>query len=189
MVPSVSVPEHITQLIKNWQSGDAAALNGLLPHIYADLRAMASRLLAGEAASTLQPTELVHDTLLKFLGAEALRINDREHFFRLFARLMRNLVVDRVRQIKAQKRGGEWERVDLLEAIDLPLLRDTDAELLHAAIDDLEAVEPRLARIVELRYFVGLSMEDIAKVLQVDERTVYRGWAVARSWLRDQVAT
>jgi len=182
-----SPPDHITQLIEKWQAGDAAALDRLLPHIYIDLRAMAARLLAGESASTLQPTELVHDTLLKFLGVDTFRINDREHFFRLFAKLMRNLVVDRVRQIKARKRGGEWERVDMLEAVQLPLPLDMDAELLHAAIDDLEAVEPRLARIVELRYFVGLTMEDIAKALSVDERTVYRDWAVARGWLREQV--
>lgn len=180
--------EDVTLLIHAWQGGETDALDKLLPLVYADLRAMAARLLAGESASTLQPTELVHDSLLKVLGVDALRIVDRRHFFSAFARLMRHLIVDRIREARAEKRGGDWERVDLVEAIDLPLPHDMDVEKLHVAIDDLELVEPRLARIVELRYFVGLTMQEIAKALEVDERTVYRGWAVARTWLQTQMA-
>jgi RNA polymerase sigma factor (TIGR02999 family) len=180
--------DDVTLLIRAWQGGESGALEKLLPVVYADLRAMAARLLAGESASTLQPTELLHDTLLKVLRVDALRIVDRQHFFSAFARLMRHLLVDRVREARAEKRGGDWQRVDLIEAIDLPLPQDMDIERLHVAIDDLDQVDARLARIVELRYFVGLTMQDIAKALEVDERTVYRGWAVARSWLQTQMA-
>lgn len=185
---SMQHSDDVTLLIRAWQGGESGALEKLLPVVYADLRAMAARLLAGESASTLQPTELLHDTLLKVLRVDALRIVDRRHFFSAFARLMRHLLVDRVREARAEKRGGDWQRVDLIEAIDLPLPQDVDIERLHVAIDDLDQVEPRLARIVELRYFVGLTMQDIAKALEVDERTVYRGWAVARSWLHAQMA-
>ncbi len=178
----------VTMLIRAWQGGEAGALDRLLPLVYADLRAMAARLLAGDSATTLQPTELLHDTLLKVLRVEPLRIVDRQHFFSAFARLMRHLIIDRIREIRAEKRSGDLERVDLFELIDLPLPHDLDIEKLHAAIDDLDLEEPRLARIVELRYFVGLTMQDIAKALEVDERTVYRGWAVARSWLQTQMA-
>ncbi len=180
--------EDVTLLIHAWQGGEPNALDKLLPLVYADLRAMAARLLAGESATTLHPTELLHDTLLKVLRVDALQIVDRQHFFNAFARLMRHLIVDRVREAKAEKRGGDLERVDLIELVNLPLPHDIDIEKLHSAIDDLEVVEPRLAHIVELRYFVGLTMQDIAKALEVDKRTVYRGWAVARAWLQTQVA-
>jgi len=164
------------------------ALDALLPQIYRDLRALAARLLAGEPAATLQPTELVHDALIRLMGQDVLRVADRKHFFRLFALLMRHLLVDRARRAGTSKHGADWEKIDVLEAMDLPLSRASDIEQLNVALEDLEQVEPLLGRIVEMRYFTGLTMKEIAQALEVDERTVYRNWAVARAWLRRQIS-
>ena len=177
----------LTHLLRDWQAGDAEAFGHLLPHVYAELRAMARRLLAGERASTLQPTELVHDVLLKVLGVDLLHISDREHFFRAFVRLMRHELVDRARAAKAGKRGEGWIRVDFVDERLFPSQQPLDAANLLQALDALEHVEPRLARIVELRYFIGLTTQEVAKALDLDERTVYRDWAVARGWLRERL--
>lgn len=177
----------VTRLIRAWQAGDAQAFDHLLPHVYAELRVMATRLLAGERASTLQPTELVHNVLLKVLGIDLLQVDDRAHFFHAFVRLMRHELVDRARAASADKRGAGWVRVDWADDQVPPLPDSIDAVRLGDALDDLEHVEPRLARIVELRYFVGLTMQEIATLLELDERTVYRDWAVARGWLREQL--
>ena len=181
--------DDITQLIQRWQSGDAAALDRLLPQVYADLRAMAARRLSVETPMTWQPTALVHDVLLRLLATDTLHIQDRAHLFRVAARVMRNLLIDRARQARTERHGGDRERIDLLDAAQLPIPQDTDLERLDEALDDLESVEPRLARIVELRYFIGLTVQEVAGVLAVDERTVYREWALARVWLREQIET
>lgn len=179
--------DEITLLIHRWQSGDTTALDQLLPQVYAELRAMAASSLARQGPSTLQPTALVHDVLLRLLGTHTLHFDDRRDLFKVSARVMRNLLIDRARQNKSEKYGGQLERVDLLDAMQLPIPRDTDLEKLDVALDDLEVVDPKLARIVELRYFVGLKTHEVAQVLGVDERTVYRDWALARLWLREQL--
>jgi RNA polymerase sigma factor (TIGR02999 family) len=97
---------------------------------------------------------------------------------------MRNILVDRAREADAEKRGGGWQRVDLVEALQLPIPEQTNLGLLDEAIAELEQIDPRLARIVELRYFVGLSVVAIARVMDVDKRTIYRQWAFAKAWLR-----
>lgn len=177
----------ITTLIRGWQSGDLLAFDQLLPRVYADLRVMARRQLQGERASTLQPTALVHDVLLRLMEHEAPFIADSSHFFRMAARIMRNLLVDRARRARANKHGGQLVRLDLLEAMALPIPADTDIEQLDAALEDLESIEPALAHIVELRYFVGLTVREVAQLLEIDESTVYRDWALARVWLREQM--
>lgn len=188
---SVTTPSEreaeLTHLLRDWQAGDANAFGDLLPQVYAELRVMAKRLLAGERASTLQPTELVHDVLLKVLGVDLLHVSGRDHFFRTFVRLMRHELVDRARAAKADKRGAGWIRVDLVDDRLFPPSQPFDAASLIQALDDLEHVEPRLARIVELRYFIGLTTQETAKALDLDERTVYRDWAVARGWLRERL--
>ncbi|MBO9661699.1 ECF-type sigma factor [Dokdonella sp.] len=181
--------DEVTRLIQSWQSGDPEALERLLPLVYADLRAMAAYRLAGEenGPGTLQPTALVHDVFLRMAGAERLDIASSAHLFHVAGRIMRNILVDRARQAGAGKRGGEWQRVDLIEAMGLPIPENTRLGLLDSAIEGLEKIDPRLARIVELRYFVGLSVPQVAAVLEVDERTVYRDWALAKSWLQREL--
>ncbi|MBO9661694.1 ECF-type sigma factor [Dokdonella sp.] len=179
----------MTRLIHLWQSGDAGALDRLLPLVYADLRAMAARRLSEErnGPGTLQPTALVHDVFLRLVGAEKLDVESGAHLFHIAGRMMRRILIDRSRQADAEKRGGEWQRVDLAEALKLPTPENTNLGLLDTAIGGLEKIDPRLARIVELRYFVGLSVPQVAAVLEVDERTVYRDWALARIWLRREM--
>ncbi|HUD41918.1 MAG TPA: ECF-type sigma factor [Dokdonella sp.] len=178
-----------TALIQRWQNGDAAAFDQLLSLIYADLRAIARRQLRGERATTLQPTALVNDVLLRMIERGAAPISDGTHFFKVAARAMRHFLVDRARRASTEKHGGQLERLELLEVMELPMSADTDVQRLDAALVDLEAIEPALARIVELRYFVGLTVREVAGVLGVDESTVYRDWALARVWLRDHLAT
>lgn len=178
----------VTELIQRWQKGDADALDRLLPMVYADLRAMAARRLAEhEGHATLQPTALVHDVFLRLFEAESSGIESGPHLFNVAGRAMRQILVDRSRRAAADKRGGEWQREDFIEAMRLPIPERTNLGLLDEAISGLEEVDPRLARIVELRYFVGLSVPAVANVLGVDERTVYRDWALAKVWLRDRL--
>ena len=181
----MSDSDDITRLIHRWQSGDNEVLDTLLPRVYADLRAMAARLLGREQRQmTLQPTALVNDVLLRMLDGGIANLESTEHLFNTAARMMRHMLVDRAREADALKRGGGWQRVDLVEVLNLPVPEETDLGLLDEAISRLEQVDQRLAGIVEMRYFVGLSVEAIARVLNVDKRTVYRDWAFAKAWLQ-----
>ena len=178
----------VTQLLHRWHDGDTGALDRLLPHVYADLRAMAARRLhAHDGHATLQPTALVHELILRLLGVSAPDLADRTHFFNLAGRVMRQLLVDRARRSAADKHGGQWRRESMDVALNLPIPDDLDVQHLDEALVALEAMEPRMAKIVELRYFVGLSVAEVANVLAVDERTVYRDWAMARAWLRERI--
>lgn len=178
-------PDDPSQLVERWQAGDARALDVLLPLVYADLRTMAAlKLSQHEVQVTLQPTALVHDVFIRLLSAKQIAINDGEHLLRLAGRTMRNILVDRLRERHSEKHGGEWRRVDLIDALELPIPEQTNIGLLDAAVTDLHQVDERLAQIVELRYFVGLSVPAVAAVLEIDKRTVYRDWAIAKAWLR-----
>lgn len=175
----------VTVLIHRWQSGDPEALDTLIPLVYADLRMMAARLLDREyRQETLQPTALVHDVFVRMLDGPQNAVQSTSHLFNLAGRMMRHMLVDRAREADAQKRGGDWHRVDFVETLNLAIPDKTDLGLLDEAIDQLEQIEPRLARIVELRYFVGLSVEAVARALGIDKRTVYREWAFAKAWLQ-----
>ncbi|PZQ17450.1 MAG: RNA polymerase subunit sigma-70 [Rhodanobacter denitrificans] len=179
----------VTRWIQAWQAGDARALDKLLPLVYADLRAIAARRLAdGPRQDTLQPTALVHDVFVRLVEANGLRIEDGSHLFNVVGGMMRRLLIDRARHGAAGKHGGELRRADFDEALDLPLPETDGLAALDAALDRLAEIEPRLARIVELRYFVGLTVPEVAAVLEVDKRTVYRDWAFARNWLRTELA-
>lgn len=179
----------VTRWVRAWQAGDDAALDKLLPLVYADLRAIAARRLAdGPHQDTLQATALVHDVFLRLVEANGLRIEDGTHLFNVIGGMMRRLLIDRARHAAACKHGGDLRRADLSGAIDLPLPEVADPQALDAALDRLAEVEPRLARIVELRYFVGLTVPEVAAVLEIDKRTVYRDWAFARNWLRAELA-
>ncbi len=179
--------DNITQLLQQWQSGDVAALDEALPWFYRELRSMAAGSLARQAQETLEPTALVHDVLLRLLGASGLKFSDRRDLFNMCARVMRNLLIDRARRAKTHKYGQQLERVDILEVMNLPIPRETDMERLDAALVDLESMDPALAKVVELRYFVGLTVKEVADITHVDERTVYREWALARQFLREHM--
>ncbi|MFZ2235889.1 MAG: ECF-type sigma factor [Dokdonella sp.] len=179
----------VTQLLHNWQGGDAAALDRLLPLVYDELRRIAAHeLRANRGHDTLQPTALLNDVFVRLLGSASLDISNRKHLFTTAARVMRQLLIDRARAQQRDKRGGgQWQRVDFIEAMALPLEANTQLPELDEALTALAALDPRMAQIVEMRYFVGLEVTEVAQLLDLDERTVYRDWAMARAWLRERM--
>ena len=179
----------VTELVQRWAQGDQVALETLLPLVYVDLRRLAAQQLrANIGHDTLQPTALVNDLFVRLLGAQRLDITDRKHFFTTAAKLMRQVLVDRARAKARDKRGGEWQRVDMIEAAALPIDANTDLPALDEALRKLARLDPRVAEVVELRCFGGLEVSEVAALLALDERTVYRDWAMARAWLRQQLA-
>lgn len=179
----------ITQLLRRWHAGETESLDALLPKVYAELRQLAAHELRGHRNhDTLQPTALVNEVFARLLGAEKVDISNRKHLFTTAAKLMRQTLVDRARAQQREKRGGgHWQRVDFIEALALPIEQDTQLPALDEALQALAELDPRMAQIVELRYFVGLEVAEVAHLLEVDERTVYRDWAMARAWLRQRM--
>jgi RNA polymerase sigma factor (TIGR02999 family) len=181
------MPADITELLAAWRNGDRAALGKLIPLVYDELRLLARRQLAGQDRRVLQTTALVHDAYLKLAGHSRLDIQDRRHFFAIAARAMRQLVVDQARRRTAQKRGGP--------ALDLPLeegqvaLDEKAGEIvaMDEALDNLAAVDERLSRVVELRFFGGLSVEETAEILDSSPRAVKRDWRKARAFLHAEL--
>jgi RNA polymerase sigma factor (TIGR02999 family) len=191
----------VTQLLQRWQQGDAAALSSLLPHIYAELRRIAASELRSNAGhETLQPTALINDMFLRLLGSEALDISNRKHFFATAAKLMRQVLIDRARAKLRDKRGGaDWQRADMAELMALPIeeplylvvcqgTHSIDLLALDEALNALAKLDARMAEIVELRFFGGLEISEIAQLMNVRERTIYRDWAMARAWLKHRLS-
>ncbi len=180
----------VTALLQRWGAGDATALDALLPLVYADLRGIARRELYGHRGhDTLQPTALVNDVFVRLLGSDRPQcLGSRAHLFNTAARIMRQLLVDRARRAACDKHGGAWKRDDFACALDLPIPECTVLPELDAALDELARLDERMAKVVELRYFTGLSVAEVARLLEVEERTVYRDWAAARAWLRDRLS-
>lgn len=175
-------------LLRRWSDGDGAALDRLLPLVYADLRRIASSELRGTPGhATLQTTALVHDVVLKLLGRPPTSFDSRAHLLNASARMMRQVLVDRARRANAEKRGAQWLRDDFTQALELPIPDGTDLAELDLALEELEAAHERMAKVVELRYFMGLDSAEIAATLGVDERTMRRDWAAAREWLRERL--
>ena len=179
-----SSSSNVTLLLEQARAGDAAVLDDLLPLIYDEMhrlaRAQRRRLRPHE---TLNTTAIVHEAYLKLAGRDAASYQNRLHFFRVAARAMRDIVVDYARRKQAAKRGGGAPDLSL---DDVPPLPDIDAKevlALHDALDRLEALDERQARVVELRYFVGLTIAETAEVLDISPASVKRDWATARSWL------
>jgi RNA polymerase sigma factor (TIGR02999 family) len=177
----------ITQLLQRVNEGDAVAREPLFAALYQDLRQLArSRLRRSETITLLDTTSLVHESYLRYLNAHELSFGDRGKFFAYAASVMRSIVVDEVRKRHAERRGGSAEHVELDTGSTNELATDDDQIVrVHEALDDLAALEPRLARVVEMRYFAGLSETDIAQALGVTERTIRRDWDKARSLLFD----
>jgi RNA polymerase sigma factor (TIGR02999 family) len=174
----------ITEWLDAAREGDRAALDRVLATLYNELHAMARRQLAGQQAHTLDATALVHEAYLKLIGRQTAQFDDRAHFFAYAASAMRSVVVDYARQRLAQKRGGDLHRVtELPEEVEGGLRLDEETLGLDTALTRLAAVDERLAQVVELRYFAGLSELEIAALLKRSERSIRRDWQKARLFL------
>ena len=180
----MSSPSHVTELLQAWGGGDSAALNKLLPHIYDELRRLAGHYLRRERPDhTLQPTALVHEAYLRLIDTNNVRWQNRAHFFGVAAKAMRHILVDYARSRQAAKRGGEVRLVSLDEAAAVSAERSAEMVALDGALENLAAFDQRKSRVVELRYFGGMSVEETAEVLKVSPETVARDWRLARTWL------
>ena len=179
-----SASQEITELLDRWTRGDNAALEELVPLVYQDLRRVARRCLAGQRVDhTLQSTALVHEAYLRLVGRDRAHWQNRQHFFAVAAQAMRHILVDHARKHRAAKRGGASVNLALDDAIALPQLRELDLVALDEALRALAILDQRQSQVVELRFFGGLSIEDVSNVLGISPATVKREWATARSWL------
>jgi len=174
----------ITVWLDSARAGDRAALDRVLTLLYHELHSMARRQLAGQQGRTLDATSLVHESYLKLLGSRgAARFEDRAHFFAYAASAMRSVVVDYARNRLARKRGGDLKRVELPENSSSGVRLDEDLLALDVALARLQAVDGHLAKVVELRYFAGLSEQELADLCQRSERSIRRDWQKARMFL------
>ena len=179
------VPSHdVTRLLLRWTDGDEAALPELVTIVHEELRRLARRQMAGERPGhTLQPTALVNEAYLRLVNLKQMQWQDRAHFFAMGARLMRRILVDFARSRGYQKRGGGATQVSFTEALEVAAGQPTDVVALNDALEALAAVDERTSRVVELRFFGGLSVEETAEVLNVSRETVKRDWKFAKMWL------
>ena len=178
-------PEAVTRLLIEWQQGNRQALDQLMPLVYAELRAIAGRHLARESPGhTLQSTALVHEAYFKLVGQRRVQWQNRAHFFGIAAQMMRRILVDHARRRHRDKRGGTAIKLSLDEAVGVAEPEaEVDLLALDAALTALSTIDPRGARIVELRFFSGLTVEETSEVLAVSSSTVKREWRIARAWL------
>ncbi len=187
MAPEDAAPD-ITRLLRESANGDAASRDRVVALLYDELHRQARhhrhRMGAGQ---TLDTTALLHETWLRLSGGSEPDWQDRGHYFRVAGRVMRNVLVDHARKRLAAKRGGGAAVADGVEPDDLPAVRDDEVVAVHEALVRLEAIDPRQARVVELRYFVGLEVTEVADALGVSAPTVKRDWAMARAWLQREI--
>ncbi len=186
---TASPPQAVTRLLMQVTDGDRVALNDLLPLIYDELRSLAANYLRRERPGhTLQPTALVHEAYLRLVDQTQVRWQNRAHFFGIAAQMMRRILVDHARGHNAEKRGSDFQKISLDENLDVAGERATDLVALDDALNRLAAIDAQKARLVELRYFGGLSVEETAEVLGVSAPTVKRQWRMAKAWLYGQMS-
>lgn len=177
-------PHEVTRLLLAWNNGDETALPRLTPLIEAELHRLAQSYLRQERPGhSLQATDLVNEAYLRLADWKAIPWQNRAHFFGVAAQLMRHILVDHARRRRAHKRGGEAIQISLTEAEKIPQQRSVDVIALDDALSSLTNFDERKSRIVELRFFGGLSEEEVAEVLKISLRTVQREWNLARAWL------
>ena len=180
-------PAEITRILQEWQAGSREALDRLMPIVYNELRALASRQLAHEwRHDRMQTTAVVNEAYVKLFGQREVDWQSRGHFFAIAAKMMRRILVDHARHDGRQKRGGRAVHVDLAEAVSQPAevaLDAVDALALDQALQKLEALDPDQSRIVEMRFFGGLTAEETAAALGLSATAVKREWALAKGWL------
>ena len=178
------LPGEVTRLLKDWSSGDSAALDQLIPIVYGELRGVAARYLRRERQDhTLQPTALVNEAYLRLIDQKHVNWQNRAHFVGVAAQMMRRILVDHAKSRNRAKRGGGALRVTLEEAVALAEERSANLVELDRALTALEAFDERKSRVVEMKYFGGLSVEETAEVLKVSVITVARDWKLAKAWL------
>jgi RNA polymerase sigma-70 factor (ECF subfamily) len=180
----MNTDQEVTRLLIDWSNGDKAALDKLTPLVYQELRRLAHRHMNGERSDhTLQTTALVNEAYLGLIHQKEVHWQNRAQFFGLAARMMRNILIDYARTHGRAKRGGGVEKIQLDEATLFSPARSNELLVLDEALQQLERKYPRKSRVVELRYFGGLSVEETAEVLEVSAVTVMRDWNVAKAWL------
>ena len=181
----------ITKLLHNWQGGDSAALDALVPVVYKELRRLAHCELRKERPNhTLQSAALVHEAYFRLLGQNPPQWESRTHFFAIAAQLMRQILVDYARRRRASKRGSGVCMLTLEDAVALPQRKDKDVDViaLDDALNTLAELDPRQSRVVELRFFAGLSLEETSEVMGIATATVQRDWTAARAWLHREIS-
>jgi RNA polymerase sigma factor (TIGR02999 family) len=181
-------PEQITGLLQAWRDGDRDALDQLVPMVYDELRRIAHRYMRRQAAGqTLQTTAVVHEAYMRLAGQDEIAWQNRAHFYGVCAQVMRSLLVDRARARGAAKRGGGQYKVSISDGVAAPGNPDIDIVALDDALERFAAIDPRKARIVELRYFGGLTVEETAAFLDLSPITIKREWLKAKAWLYNEL--
>ena len=181
---SAATPPPVTALLARWAEGDREAADEVLPLVYDELRSIAARYLRRERRGhTLQATAIVHEAYVQLIEQNGLRFENRGHFIGFVARVLRRVLVLHARERGAHKRGGQLRRITLVETQSIALDQPPDLEALDEALTRLAAFDPRKARIVELRFFGGMTGQEIAEALEVGTATVSREWRSARAWL------
>jgi RNA polymerase sigma factor (TIGR02999 family) len=176
--------DNLTGLLSEWRQGDEAALDKLTPLVYDELRRIAHRYVQRERdGHTLQTTALVNEAYLRLAGQQKIEWQSRAHFFAVTAQVMRHVLIDHARRRHYAKRGGDLQQVPLEDAAMMSRQRAAELVALDEALDELAKLDPRKSRVVELRYFGGLSLEETAEVLEVSLMTVRRDWRAAKAWL------
>ena len=179
-----AAPHELTTLLQAWSAGDEAALEKLAPLVYDHLRRVARHYMAAEnSGHVLQTSALVNEAYLRLFDCRQLDWRDRAHFFAVCAQLMRRILIDIARSSHYQKRGGGAPHISIDEALGVGQLLNLEIVSLNNALDALASVDPRKSRVVELRFFSGLSVEETAEVLNISKETVARDWRMAKAWL------
>ena len=182
-------PGEVTQLLHGWRGGDRQALDALLPLVYKELRRVAHFQLRNERQNhTLQSAALVHEAYLRLVGLSRPQWESRTHFFAIAAQLMRQILVDYARRHGAAKRGGSVCKISLDDAMLMARRKDVDVVALDDALKGLAKIDPRQSRVVELRFFAGLSLEEISEAMEIAPATVQRDWTAARAWLHREIS-
>jgi len=179
----------VTQLLIDWSNGDQAALAKLVPIVEQELRRLAHHYMRGERPGhTLQTTALVNEAFVRLANRKRMQWQNRAHFFGIAAQLMRTILVDHARSHACAKRGGGAEKLELNEALVVSQQKASEVIALDEALKELELIDPRQSRIVELRFFGGLTVEEAAEVLHVSPMTIKREWSTAKAWLYRNLA-
>lgn len=183
MPSAVNEKKEVTELLRSWSDGDEAALERLVPIVYGELHRLARGFMRGERqGQTLQTTALINEAFLRLIQWKEVSWQNRAHFFGVSARLMRRILVSVARTHRSGKRGGEDSRVTFDETL-IPVAPANDVVAVDEALENLEALDSRKARVVELRFFGGLTTEETAEVMKTSTRTVERDWSLAQAWL------
>ena len=179
----------VTTLLVRWRQGDKAAMDDILPIVYDELRRLARARLKADPAQSLQATALVHEVYLRLVDRAYTTIHDRTHFFALAARVMRQVLADHARRRIAGKRGGGVTIIGIDDATPVAKTRGIDVVALDEALEHLNSFDERLCRMVELRFFAGLTIDETAEALNVSAATVERDWTVAKAWLHQRLSS